>query len=231
MSTVAARAAGAIGAVAVVCFAVAFLADPTPPVAGSDTVTVLRHALQFSVSDRIAGFFFAASGALFVAFAAALQHVLRDASQREAFVGTIMLAGGIATGTLQVLDAVLFFTLGARAAALDGQTAATLADLATYGFVFEGFMVLVFVVAASALMLRSRGVLRVLGECGAVVSLFLTLYLVTSFFTSGALAAGGVVSIISFGVAAVWVALIGLSLLVLEPRALFGPPVATGRAS
>ena len=209
---------------AVVCTIVAFVADPTPPVAGAAPASVVSHIHRFATSDRLAGFFFAAAGALLVAFAAGLAHALRHASAGAKWLGTALLAGGIQGGTMITATSVLFFTLGARAATLDATSASVLSDLANYGFAFAGFGVLVFVAAAAALMLRARGALRVLGELGVAVCVLLIVYVICAFITSGPFTAGGVVSIVCFGAAGLWVAFIALALLVLESHALHGAP-------
>ena len=225
------RAAGAAGMAAVACFMVAFIADPTPPVAGADPALILKHLNAFATADRLAGFFFGASGALLVAFAAGLSHALRRASRGAEWLGSALLAGGVQGGTMLTATSVLFFTLGARANTLTGATASVLSDLANYGFAFAGFGVLVFVAAATALMLRAHGALRILGELGVVVCVLLVVYVVCAFVTSGPFTAGAVVSIICFGAAALWVAFTALALLVLEPHALFGAPLTLERRS
>lgn len=223
------RAVGALGMAAVACFIVAFVADPTPPVAGADPSSVVGHIHQFATGDRIAGFFFAASGALLVAFAAGLGHALRRASSAPGWLGSAVLAGGVQGGTLITATSVVFFTLGARAATLDATSAGVLSDLANYGFAFAGFGVLVFVASASALMLRAHGALRILGELGAAVSVLLVVYVICAFVTSGPFTAGAVVSIVCFTAAAVWVAFTAMALLVLEGHALFGAPLEMER--
>ena len=214
-----ARPAGLLGVTAVLLFVIAFAADPTPPVAGAAGADVVRHALQFSAADRLAGFTFAAGGVLLGAFAAALRPALR-ATLRDEWVATAMLAGAVAGGTLITATAVLFFAIGSRGATLDPQLAGLLSDVANYGFVFAGFGVLVFVACAVTLMLRARGAMRVLGELGIGACALLVLYLCTAFFSSGPVAAGAVVSIIAFAGATVWFALVALALLLLEPHAL-----------
>lgn len=223
------RAAGAIGLAAVVCFTVGFVADPTPPVAGADPAFILKHLHAFATADRLAGFFFGASGALFVAFAAGLAHALRRSSRGPEWLGTALLAGGIQGGTMITAASVLFFTIGARAANLSGPTASVLVDVTNYAFAFAGFGVLVFVAAATALMLRAQGALRILGELGVVVCVLLVVYVICAFVTSGPFTAGDIVSIICFGAATVWVAFTALALLVLEPHALFGAPLKLER--
>ena len=223
------RVVGLAGLVAVACFIVAFVADPTPPVAGADPSSVVAHIHSFATADRIAGFFFAASGALLAAFAAGLGHALRRVSTAADWLGASLLAGGVQGGTMITATSVVFFTLGAGGATMDAHTAGVLSDLANYGFAFAGFGVLVLIASAAALMLRAHGALRVLGELGAAVCVLLVLYVACAFVTSGPFTAGGVVSIICFGAAAVWVAFTALALLVLEPHALFGAPLKLDR--
>ena len=91
---------GLIGVVASVCFIVAFVLDPTPPVAGARAIEVIRHGIAFGSADRAAAFLFAASGTLLIPFVAGLRELLRTVSSAPSWAGTVLLAGGIETGTL-----------------------------------------------------------------------------------------------------------------------------------
>jgi hypothetical protein len=214
--------AGAIGVAAAACFAAAFFLDPTPPTAGAAPAAVLQHAAAFAGQDRAAAFLFALSGGLLIAFIAGLRAVLRTVSGGPDWAGAAMLGGAIALSTLITASSVYFFTVASRAHVETGAEASVLSDLANYGFIFTGFALMLVVLAAAALLLRSGGALRVLGELALVVAVALALYCVTAFFSSGALVAGGAVSITGFTVAAVWFLFLSLALLVLEPHALHG---------
>ncbi|MFN2582187.1 MAG: hypothetical protein ABR498_05540 [Candidatus Dormibacteria bacterium] len=232
MNTVQLRAAGVIGVAAAICFVIAFLVDPTPPTAGADPAAVVAHIKAFTVNDRIAGFLFAGSGALLVAFAAGLREVLFAHATRAGWLATAMLAGAIHAGTMLTIISVIFFTLGAAATSFDQQSAGVLSNIANYGFIFAGFGTLVFIAFGTALMLSARGALRVLGEIGLIASAAMLVYLSTAFFTTGPFTAGGVVSITCFSIASLWVTLTALALLTLEPHALIGPdaPIRARRA-
>jgi hypothetical protein len=212
MSATQVRIVGLVGLGATLCFVIAFLLDPVPPGAGASSATVLSHALQYSGNDRAAGFLFGLSGAGLVVVISGLRHWFLDISAAPRWLGTAMLSGAILAGAMLVSASALFFTLGAHPL-MAADTASVLNDLVNYGFVFAGFGVLVTIVSATSIMLATYGPLQLLGRFGVGVIVLQIPYLLTAFFTSGPLQAGGIVSIIGFGAAGLWVFMVSVTLL------------------
>ena len=223
MSAKEVRFVGLVGLGAVAVFLVAFLVDPTPPTAGASSNDVLRHIATKSGSDRTAAFLFALSGAGLLVLTAGLRQWLSDISPAPRWWGTAMMAGAILTGGMLVMVSALWFTLASHdfsggftgyvAADQPSAVATTLSDAINYGFVFAGFGLLVLIGSATAIMLATYGPLQQLGWVGFAVTLLQVPYLLTSFYTSGPMQAGGVITIIGFLGTGLWVTLVSITLL------------------
>jgi len=196
--------------------------DPTPPTAGASSNDVLRHLATSSGSDRTAAFLFALSGAGLLVLTAGLRQWLSDISPAPRWWGTAMMAGAILAGGMLVMVSALWFTLashdfgvftGSVAAAPSTAVATTLSDAINYGFVFAGFGLLVLIGSATAIMLATYGPLQQLGWVGFAATLLQVPYLLTAFYTSGPMQAGGVITIIGFLGTGLWVTLVSITLL------------------
>jgi len=205
------RVVGVTGLLAALCFLVGFLVDPTPPVAGAPASQVLAHA-SASAADRTAAFMFALSGALLIPFAAGVRAWFADISNAPRWWGSVLLAAAIATGTLLIAASTLFFTLASHPVQ-NSELATLLSDLINYAFIFVGFGSLLVVFALTALMLATGGPLALLGRIGVPVTLLQVVFLVTALFTSGPLVAGGVVTIVCFSAAGLFVTLTAIAML------------------
>src|SRR5205807_6018463 len=130
------RVVGATGVLATLCFVVGFVLDPTPPTAGSSATAVLAHE-AFAAQDRAAAMMFALSGALLIPFAAGLRSWFGDISSAPRWWGTVLLAAGVATGTLLIGASALFFTVASHPIS-DPELATLVTDGVNYAFVFAG---------------------------------------------------------------------------------------------
>jgi hypothetical protein len=208
------RLVGVAGLLAALCFLVAFLLDPTPPGAGASGSEVLAHVAQYQNSDRAAAFLFGLSAALLITFLSGLRAHMSEADERSSWAPTAMIAGGVVAAVMLISTSAFFFTLASQGTSIAPGLAAVLSDAINYGFVFTGFGVIVFVPSAATLMLHRQGAWRWLGRLGFVVAVLQIPYLDTAFFTSGAMRAGGIVTIVGFAAVGVWIVAVSAVLLV-----------------
>lgn len=207
------RVVGLIGLGAVLAFIAGFVLDPTPPTAGASGAAVLAHATSSSGADRAVGFCFGLAAAALVAFIAGVREWFETISLAPRWWRTALLGGAVLAGSALLVGSGLLFTIASSPpASLD--LARFLNDTANYMFIFAGFGVLVTVVSLTALALATGGLLKMLGQLGIVVSLLQIPYLATAFFSSGALVAGGAVTIIGFAAAGIFILATAVSVLI-----------------
>ena len=213
MSSQQMRVVGWIGLAAVVAFVAAFVLDPTPPTAGASGAAVLAHTASSSGVDRAAAFLFGLAAAGLVVFIAGVRHWFVTISLAPSWWGTSLLAGAVLAGSTLVVGSALLFTLvSVPPASLD--LARFLNDAINDLFIFAGFGMLVTVGSLTALALATGGPLKMLGQLGVVVTVLQVPYLVTAFFSSGALVAGGAVSIVGFSAVGIFILVTAASMLV-----------------
>jgi hypothetical protein len=206
------RAVGAFGLLAVASFVVGFLLDPFPPTAGASATTVLNHAAGSSGVDRTAAFLLALSATALVAFIAGVRTWLETISSAPRWWGAAMFGGAILTAASLLVNAGLFFLLASHAPP-NAEIAVYLSDGVNYGLVFAGFGVILTVGFLAALMVTTGGPMALLGRIGVAVAMLQVLFLATAFFSGGPLVAGGGVTILGFGFAALFITLTAVSVL------------------
>ena len=206
------RVVGLIGLGAVAAFIAAFVLDPTPPTAGATGAAVLAHTASSSGVDRAAAFCFGIAAAGLVVFIAGVRHWFATISLAPSWWGASLVAGAVLAGsTLVVASGLLFTLVSVPPASLD--LARFLNDAINDMFIFAGFGVLVTAASLTALALATGGPLKMLGQLGIVVTLLQIPYLATAFFSSGALVAGGAVSIVGFSAVGIFILVTAASVL------------------
>jgi hypothetical protein len=107
--------------------------------------------------------------------------------------------------------------LSGRRWTLGDASAQILSDIVNYGYIFTGFGSVVFVAAASVVMIRTGEIARTLGQLGLLVAAIQVGYLFTAFFTDGLMVGGGPVTIAGFAVLGLWLLAVSIAMIVGAP--------------
>jgi hypothetical protein len=190
---------------------------PPPPALGAPANEIVGYYAEHHRAALIAAFVFAASTPFLLTWTGALAGRLRDAEGSGAWLYLVFLGGGVAYATIATAVSFIWMALAARGWSAGEGLAQTLSDFTNFGYVFIGFGALVFVGAASVVMMRTGEVARTLGLLGLIVAALLVLYLSTALFSEGLMAGGGVVSIMGFVALGLWLLAASAMMLVRAP--------------
>jgi hypothetical protein len=194
------------GLLAAVAFALTGLISPPPPTAGAPAADVAAYYARHHAGLEAESLADGIGVTLLVVFAATLHSRIKTAGSLTALVGAAIVA---ACALVQV---AAFQALAFRPNP-DLTRAALLNDLQSFTFQVASFPTLLFLGAAAAAMLSSRGLPSWLGVAAAAAAALQAVSWISFFAPSGILAAGGLPDIVSFAALLVWLAACSLVML------------------
>jgi hypothetical protein len=212
-------AGGIAGIIGWVIFFVAFVLAPTPPTLGASAADITRYFNEHHTATLVSAFLFATTAVPFTPWAGALAARLREAEGAGAWLYLTFLSGVIVTFAVDVSASSIFMALSDRGWALGDASAQILADITNYAYIFTGFGSVVFVTAASVVMIRTGEVARMLGQLGLLVAVIQIISLFTAFFTDGFMVGGGLISIAGFTLLGLWWLAVSIVMIVRAPAA------------
>jgi hypothetical protein len=212
-------AGGIAGIIGWAVFAVAFAIAPTPPTLGASAAEITLYYGEHHTATLIAAFLFAATAPVFAVWTGALAPRLRGAEGEAAWLYLTFITGVAVTLAVDVCASFMLMALSGRGWSLGDATAQTLSDIANYGFIFTGFGSVVFIAAASVVMIRTAEISRILGQLGLLVAAAQVVYLFTAFFTDGVMVGGGPITIASFTLMGLWLLAVSIAMIVRAPAA------------
>jgi hypothetical protein len=210
-------AGGIAGIIGWALFFVAFVLAPTPPTLGAPATEIVRYYTEHHGGTLSAAFLFATTAPFLIVWAGVVAARLRDAEGGGAWLYLAFLAGVTLTLAIDVSVSFIWMALSGRGWTSGEAIAQVLSDIANYGYIFTGFGSVVFVGAASLVMLRTGEISRILGQLGLVVSAVQVVYLFTAFFTDGIMVGGGPVTIAGFTVLGLWLLAVAVMIMVRAP--------------
>ena len=210
-------AGGVAGVIGWVIFVVAFMLAPTPPTLGASAGEIVKYFAAHHTATLNSAFLFAVTAPVFGVWAGAVAMRLRDAEGEGAWLYLTFLSGVTVTFAVDVGASFVFMALSDRGWMLGDAAAVALADLANYGYIFTGFGSVLFVAAASVVMIRTGVYARVLGQTGLVVAAIQVVYLSTAYFTTGIMVGGGPITIAGFTVLGLWLLAVSIVMIVRAP--------------
>jgi hypothetical protein len=212
------RYAAAAGIASVVLTVVSAFLPGAPPAPDDPLPDIKAYYADHRTALLLAAYLGGLGVALSLWFIAALRGVLRRAEGGEGTLALAMFAGGLVVNALALLGAIVTATLAFNANRDDG-TLRLAVDLGNMVFALLYFPWALFTAAASAVMLRTAVFPRPLGWAGLVVSVVMLVSAAGLGQTSGALAAGGVVSFLAFLLGMAWIVVTAVLLLRVQPAA------------
>jgi len=216
-------AGGVAGIISWAVFALAFILAPTPPTLGAAAGEIARYYGEHHAATLTAAFLFGATTPLLAVWAGALAPRLRAAEGEGAWLYVTFIVGGAVALAVNVSAAFMLMALAGRGWSLGDASARALSDIANYGFIFTGFGSVVFVAAASVVMIRTGEIARLLGQLGLVVAAAQVIYLLTAFFVDGVMVGGGLITIIGFTLLGLWLLAVSIAMIVRAPAARAAP--------
>ena len=156
---------------------------------------------------------------MFAVWTGALAPRLRGAEGEAAWLYLTFITGVAVTLAVDVCASLMLMALSGRGWSLGHAIAQTLSDIANYGFIFTGFGSVVFIAAASIVMIRTAEISRILGQLGLLVAAAQVVYLFTAFFTDGVMVGGGPITIASFTLLGLWLLAVSIAMIVRAPAA------------
>jgi hypothetical protein len=81
----------------------------------------------------------------------------------------------------------------------------------------SGFGSVVFVAAASVVMIRTGEIARMLGQLGLIVAAIQVIYLFTAFFTEGFMVGSGAITIAGFTLLGFWLLAVSIAMIIRAP--------------
>jgi hypothetical protein len=212
-------AGGTGGVVGWVIFLVAFILAPTPPTLGASASEITKYFSEHHSATLGSAFLFAMTALPFAIWAGALAARLREAEGDAAWLHLTFLYGVIVTIAVDVCASFVFMALAGRGWALGDASAQTLADITNYAYIFTGFGSVVFVTAASVVMIRTGVIAPLLGKLGLIVAIIQGIYLITAFFSDGIMVGGGLITIAGFTILGLWLLAVSIAMIVRAPTA------------
>ncbi len=198
------RYAAGAGIVSVILTVLGAFLPGAPPQPDDPLGDIRAYFADHRTALLIAAYLGGLSAILSLWFIAGLRTVLRRAEGGDGTLALAMFAGGLVVNGMALLGTVLSATLAFNADRDDG-VFRTVYDLGNMTFAVLYFPWALFTAAAAVVMIRTGVLARWLGWAGLVVAVVMLVGAAGLGQTSGAWAAGGVISFVAFLLGMAWI--------------------------